>query len=398
VAHKELLKQLRADVHVLTLTATPIPRTLNMALVGVRDMSVIETPPEERQPVKTYIGKYDDRLVRDAILRELDRGGQVFVVHNWVQSIPLIAAKITELVPEARVAIAHGQMREDKLEKVMLQFSAGEFNVLVCTTIIENGLDISNVNTIVINQATHLGLAQLYQLRGRVGRSNRRAYAYLLYSHEQRLPPLAEKRLRAVFEASELGSGFRIAMKDLEIRGAGNLLGADQHGHVAIIGFDLYTRMLEEAVQELKGTAVAPAKQVVVDLRLAAFLPDDYVTDPATKIDGYRRLALATTLEDASALREEFTDRFGPPPEQVRNLLDIVEIKALCLLAGISAVSASPMDVSFQFLQKRDYPRSTLIRRFGSAARLGSEQLRLPRARLGEAWVESLKEVLRMLC
>ncbi len=397
VAHKEALKQLRAEVDVLTMTATPIPRTLHMALVGVRDMSIIDTPPEERQPVKTYIAKYDDRLVRDAILRERDRGGQVFFVHNRVQSIPLIAAKIADLVPEVRVAMGHGQMAEDRLEKVMLQFAAGEFDVLVCTTIIENGLDLSNVNTIIIDQATHLGLAQLYQLRGRVGRSSRRAYAYLLYGNEQRLPPLAEKRLRAVFEASELGAGFRIAMKDLEIRGAGNLLGEEQHGHVAIVGFDLYCRMLADAVEELKGAPPAPLQSVVIDLKVEAYIPDDYVSDQATKVDCYRRLALATTLEQAGQLREELRDRFGPPPGPVRNLLAIVEIRVLALSAEVRTVTMNEHDVTLVLNRQRDYPRSNLIRRFGASSKLGFEQIRLPRQRLGTPWGDGIKEALRMV-
>src|SRR5260221_407070 len=252
VAHKERLKQLRTEVDVLTLTAKPIRGTPHMAVIEVRDMSVIETPPHERLPIRTFIRETDDALVREAILREIDRGGQVFYVHNRVQGIQAIAHRLEKLVPEAKFVVAHGQMPEDQLEHVMLDFSAGEFDVLVCTTIIENGLDISNANTILVNNSSHFGLAQLYQLRGRVGRASHQAYAYFLYNKDTKLTPVQEKRLRAIFEATELGAGFRIAMKDLEIRGAGNLLGAEQSGNMNAVGFDLYTRLLAETVRELR--------------------------------------------------------------------------------------------------------------------------------------------------
>src|SRR5437660_2655048 len=256
VVHKERLKELRNEIDVLTMTATPIPRTLHMSLVNLRDMSVIETPPQERLPIRTTIREYDESLIREAILREIDRGGQVFFVHNRVQGIQVIAQKLQRLIPEARFVVGHGQMAEDQLERVMLDFSSGEYDVLISTTIIENGLDIPNANTIIVNNAAFFGLAQLYQLRGRVGRATQQAYSYFLYNKDAKLTQIQEKRLRAIFEATELGAGFRIAMKDLEIRGAGNLLGAEQSGFMNSVGFDLYCKLLAEAVQELQGKQV----------------------------------------------------------------------------------------------------------------------------------------------
>src|SRR5690349_18999075 len=280
VAAKERLKQLRNEVDVLTLSATPIPRTLNLALAGVRDLSVIETPPEDRLPIQTRVAEASAGLVRDAILRELDRGGQVFFVHNRVETIEAQADQLRQLLPQSRVVVAHGQMGEGQLEKVMLAFARGDFDVLVCTTIIESGLDIPNANTIIIDRADALGLAQLYQLRGRVGRSSRRAYAYLLYRKRGQLSDIARKRLQAIFNASELGAGFQIALSDLEIRGAGNILGAEQHGHLAAVGFDLYTRLLAEAVEEQRAIRdlrqpVKPRAETVIDLPVNAYLPDD---------------------------------------------------------------------------------------------------------------------------
>jgi transcription-repair coupling factor (superfamily II helicase) len=295
VGHKERLKQLRREVHVLTLSATPIPRTLNLALVGVRDMSVIETPPEDRLPIQTRVAEASAGLVRDAILRELDRGGQVFYVHNRVETIEAQAEQLRRLLPQARIVVGHGQMGEGQLEKVMLAFSQHEYDVLVCTTIIESGLDIPNANTIVIDRADALGLAQLYQLRGRVGRSSRRAYAYLLYRRRDKLSEIARKRLQAIFNASELGAGFQIALSDLEIRGAGNILGGEQSGHMAAVGFDLYTRMLSEAVEEEKAVfehrePVVKRQSAVIDLPVDAYLPDDYVPEEPQKLELYRRL------------------------------------------------------------------------------------------------------------
>jgi transcription-repair coupling factor (superfamily II helicase) len=344
VAAKERLKQLRREVDVLTLSATPIPRTLNLAMAGIRDLSVIETPPEDRLPIQTRVAEASAGLVRDAILRELDRGGQVFYVHNRVETIEAQAEQLRRLLPDARFVVGHGQMPEGTLEKVMIAFAAGEADVLVCTTIIESGLDIPNANTIIIDRADTLGLAQLYQLRGRVGRSSRRAYAYLLYRRRERLSDEARKRLQAIFNASELGAGFQIALSDLEIRGAGNILGAEQSGHMAAVGFDLYSRMLAEAVEAQKASREGRAPivvppQAVVDLPVDAHLPDDYVPDEAQKLELYRRLARARTAGDIAAFRQEVTDRFGPMPPSVTRLVEVAELRLAAEVAGVSSIS-----------------------------------------------------------
>jgi transcription-repair coupling factor (superfamily II helicase) len=344
VAAKERLKQLRREVDVLTLSATPIPRTLNLALAGVRDMSVIETPPEDRLPIQTRVAEASAGLVRDAILRELDRGGQVFYVHNRVETIEAQAEQLRKLLPDVRLVVGHGQMGEGQLERVMLRFAGGDADVLVCTTIIESGLDIPNANTIVIDRADALGLAQLYQLRGRVGRSSRRAYAYLLYRRRERMSEDARKRLQAIFNASELGAGFQIALSDLEIRGAGNILGAEQSGHMAAVGFDLYSRLLAEAVEERKAAhdgraPVIVAPQAVVDLPLEAHLPDDYVADEAQKLELYRRLARARSAGDIAAFRQEVIDRFGPMPAPVLQLVEVAELRLAAEAAGVSSIS-----------------------------------------------------------
>ena len=344
VAAKERLKQLRREVDVLTLSATPIPRTLNLALAGVRDMSVIETPPEDRLPIQTRVAEASAGLVRDAILRELDRGGQVFYVHNRVETIEAQAEQLRKLLPDVSLVVGHGQMAEGQLESVMLKFAGGERDVLVCTTIIESGLDIPNANTIVIDRADTLGLAQLYQLRGRVGRSSRRAYAYLLYRRRERMSEDARKRLQAIFNASELGAGFQIALSDLEIRGAGNILGAEQSGHMAAVGFDLYSRLLAEAVEERKAAHDGRApilipQQAVVDLPLEAHLPHDYVAEEAQKLELYRRLARARTQGDVAAFRQEVTDRFGPMPPPVLQLVEVAELRLAAEAAGVSSIS-----------------------------------------------------------
>ena len=344
VAAKERLKQLRTEVDVLTLSATPIPRTLNLALVGVRDMSVIETPPEDRLPIQTRVAEASAGLVKDAVLRELDRGGQVFFVHNRVETIEAQADQLRRLLPAARVVVGHGQMSEGALERVMRAFASGEADVLVCTTIIESGLDIPNANTIIIDRADALGLAQLYQLRGRVGRSNRRAYAYLLYRRRDRLSDEARKRLQAIFNASELGAGFQIALADLEIRGAGNILGGEQSGHMADVGFDLYTRLLAEAVEDRKASwegrepVRAPAG-ATVDLPVDAHLPDSYVPDEAQKLELYRRLARARTAGDVAAFRQEAVDRFGPMPPAVLRLVEVAELRLAAEAAGIASLA-----------------------------------------------------------
>ena len=405
VAHKERLKQLRRQVDVLTLTATPIPRTLYMSLSGVRDMSTINTPPEDRLPIRTYVAEYDEGLIRKAILRELDRGGQVFFVHNRVQGIYQIAQHLQKLVPEASFAIGHGQMDEGELARVMLDFGAGRYDVLVCTTIIESGLDIPNVNTIIINRADRFGLAQLYQLRGRVGRSATRAYAYLFYNRHQRLTPVAQRRLETLLEANELGAGFQIAMRDLEIRGAGELLGARQHGHIVAVGFDLYTRMLAQAVQRLKaemeGRSLPDAAPLiaseggpVVDLPLSAHLPESYVGDHNLRLRLYRRLAEVRQLKDLEELQQEFDERFGSPPPAVQNLLYLLRVKALAARAGISGVVSEDRQVVLRFPGILSPAMVQQARRFGGQLTIGRNRISLGRE---GRWRELLVAVLMLL-
>lgn len=329
VTHKEKIKQLKTNVDVLTLTATPIPRTLHMSLIGIRDMSVLEEPPMDRVPIQTYVMEYNEELVREAISRELARDGQVYYVYNKVKDIDEITTKIQALVPEANVAFAHGQMRETQLEDIMYRFINGEIDVLVSTTIIETGLDISNVNTMIIHDADNMGLSQLYQLRGRVGRSNRTAYAFLMYRRNKLLKEVAEKRLAAIKEYSDLGSGFKIAMRDLEIRGAGNLLGAEQSGHMEAVGYDLYCKMLHEAVREAKGDAVEEHFDTSVDVRTDAFIPTSYIANEFQKLDIYKRIAGIENQEESEEMLEELIDRFGEPPKSVQNLLAIARMKGM---------------------------------------------------------------------
>jgi len=345
VTHKERLKQMRTEVDVLTLTATPIPRTLYMALTGVRDISTIETPPEERLPVSTYVGTYDEQLVRRALLRELERGGQAFYVHNRVRTIETVRRKLERLIPEASIAVGHGQMRENELEKVMLGFSAGDVEVLVCTSIIESGLDIPNANTLIVERAERFGLAQLYQLRGRVGRAAQRAYAYFFHSRLSRLTPDARRRLETIREASELGAGYTIAMRDLEIRGAGDVLGTRQSGHIGAVGFDLYTRLLTRAVQEQRAERAgrpappAPLGSVRIELPLAVRLPEAYVTDGRLRLQIYRRLAQLESMTQIDEMEQELLDRFGPPPEAARNLFYQLRLKSSARDAGVAAIA-----------------------------------------------------------
>ncbi len=395
VVHKERLKQMRNEIDVLTMTATPIPRTLHMSLVNVRDMSVIETPPQERLPIRTAIREYDESLIREAILREIDRGGQVFFVHNRVHGIQVIAQKLQRLIPEARIAVGHGQLPEDQLERVMMDFSSGEYDVLISTTIIENGLDIPNANTILVNNAALFGLAQLYQLRGRVGRATQQAYAYFLYNKDTKLTPVQEKRLRVIFEATELGAGFRIAMKDLEIRGAGNLLGAEQSGFMNSVGFDLYCKLLAEAVEEMQGKrAEIGMPSVIVDLPLDAYLPDEYIGDRALKVKFYQRLANLHQPEQIEAMEAELNDRFGTPPLPAKNLLAMVRLKVEAATLGFEAISAK--DNEFVLTVRRTIVpnRIVLYRRFRNEARVQQGVIRIPRRLLGSNWMEQLRELL----
>lgn len=353
VTHKEKIKKLKGNVDVLTLSATPIPRTLHMSLVGIRDMSVLEEPPVDRIPIQTYVLEHNEEIIREAIHRELARGGQVYYVYNRVSNIDEVSMMISNLVPDANVSFAHGQMSERELEKIMFEFINGEIDVLVSTTIIETGLDISNVNTMIIEDADRLGLSQLYQLRGRVGRSNRTAYAFLMYKRDKMLKEIAEKRLQAIKEFTELGSGFKIAMRDLEIRGAGNLLGAKQHGHMEAVGYDLYCKMLNEAVKALKGEDTSAEEfETNVDIDLSAYIPASYIKSEAQKLDMYKRIAGIETEEEFLDMQEELMDRFGELPSSVNNLLNIAFIKALAHKAFITSVLHRGYEVKFFIYNK----------------------------------------------
>jgi transcription-repair coupling factor (superfamily II helicase) len=341
VTHKELIKQLRTNVDVLTLTATPIPRTLEMSLTGIRDLTLLNTPPADRQPILTYVGEYDERAVAEAIRRELLREGQVFFVHNRVMDIENVARDLREMVPEARVAVAHGQMDEGTLEKVVIDFWQGEYDVLVCTTIIESGIDMPTVNTLVVDRADMLGLGQLHQLRGRVGRAGQRAYAYLFFPPERSLSEEAYERLRTIGEHTELGSGFKIAMRDLEIRGAGNLLGATQSGHIAAVGYDLYVQMVSEAVAELKGEELKEPAEIKLDVPVAAHLPREYVGREDLRLEAYRRLATVTSQAEVDDVRKEWEDRYGPPPPAAEALLAVGRLRAECARTGVREVTVA---------------------------------------------------------
>ena len=400
VSHKEHLKRLRQEVDVLTLSATPIPRTLHMALVGARDFSTMETPPEQRLPVKTYVAETDDRFIREAILRELERDGQVFFVHNRVQSIASIAARLKSLVPEAKFAVAHGQMPEAELEAVMTGFTHGKSDVLVCTVIIESGLDFPNANTIIINHADKFGLTQLYQLRGRVGRGANLAYAYFLYEKGKHLTPTAEKRLKTIFEATELGAGFNIAMKDLEIRGAGNLLGLKQSGHISAVGFNLYVRLLADSVEELKARRENRPAEVshrlpepTIDLPISAHIPEHYVTDLDTRLLLYQRLAKLGEPEQLETFTQELNDRFGAIPKEAQNLLYALRIKMLAVGAGIESVTTEDRQIILRRFEGARFNKPELEPVLGDGMKVGSNQVRLNLRQL-KNWRKVLEEVL----
>ena len=352
VAHKEKLKKMRKEVDVLTLTATPIPRTLNMSITGIRDLSIIETPPPDRLPIKTIVTRFDHTVIKEAVQREMMRGGQVFFVHNRIESIFKMAATLSAILPEARIGVAHGRMREDALESVMREFIEGRLDMLLTTAIIESGLDIPRANTIIINRADRFGLADLYQLRGRVGRSRSRAYAYLLVPDEGAITEGAQKRLRVLSELTELGAGFRLALHDLEIRGAGNVLGAEQSGHIAAVGFELYTQMLEDAVRELKGEVVEEAFEPAMDLKVSAFIPEDYVPDAAHRLGIYKRIAGAASGAEVEELRAEIADRYGPIPGPAMRLTEVMEIKALARQAKVAGVQVLPSETKLTFTNR----------------------------------------------
>jgi len=402
VTHKETLKKMRTEVDVLTLTATPIPRTLFMALSGIRDISTINTPPEERLPIVTYVGPYSPRLVRQAILRELERGGQVFFVHNRVQTIPAMRRHLEQLVPEARILVAHGQMAEAELSEAMQRFSNGEVDVLLSTSIIESGLDIPNANTLIVDRADTFGLAQLYQLRGRVGRGAQRAYAYF-FRHARRPPTIeGQERLETIAENTQLGAGFSIAMRDLEIRGAGEILGTRQHGHIAAVGFHLYTRLLADAVRRLspqpplsarEEQPLPPATPVHVDLPLPIGLPIDYIPDKNLRLYLYRRMADIRSLSQLEALAEEFYDRFGPPPEQVNNLFYQLKVKLLAERAGLISVSSENHQLALRF-PEAEVPQN--LPELGPEVRVGKSAIWIPYDYLPN-WQQVLLEVLDKL-
>jgi transcription-repair coupling factor (superfamily II helicase) len=397
VAHKEHLKQMRREVDVLTLSATPIPRTLYMALGEIRDMSTMETPPEERLPIKTYVSEFDDHLVHEAIVRELERGGQVYFVHNRVHNIEMIARKVREIVPEARIGIAHGQMDEHQLERTMSEFTEGALDVLLCTTIIESGLDIPNVNTIVINQADRLGLGQLYQLRGRVGRGAHRAYAYLLYDRRGRLTETAKQRLQTIFEATELGAGFQIAMRDLEIRGAGNLLGAEQSGFMASVGFELYVRLLSGAVERMRAFMrgeTPPAydeSEVTVELPLSAHLPPAYVPDLNMRLALYQRLSSAESTGEVAEIESEMVDRLGRPPPVVGNLLYVSRLKALAASAGVDSIRTEGDVANVRLRDPESIDGERLRERAPRGVQVGTALLRVD---LTDGWETRLTGIL----
>jgi transcription-repair coupling factor (superfamily II helicase) len=336
VKHKEKLKKLRNSVDILTLTATPIPRTLHFSLMGVRDLSVIETPPLDRLAIKTFIRKFDEEVIRDAILREVDRGGQVFFVHNKIRSIHSIAELIQRLVPGVEIDVAHGQLPEHQLEKVMKRFLDKEVDVLLSTSIVESGLDIPSANTIIINRADQFGLAQLYQLRGRVGRYKHQAYAYLLIPGTDILSNEARKRLEAMEELSELGAGFKMAARDMEIRGVGNMLGSNQSGHIASVGFDLYCKLVEDMAKDIRGEKVEARIDTEINLMIKGFIPNEYIPDLNQRLDFYRRIQIAADRNECMDLSREMSDRFGPRPEPVEKLLAILEIRVLCQRLHIS--------------------------------------------------------------
>lgn len=411
VLQKERFKQLRREVDVLTLTATPIPRTLYLSLAGVRDMSTIDTPPESRLAVRTFVGERDEALIREAILREMDRGGQVYYVYNRVRGIEWVASKLRELVPEAEIAVAHGQMDEEALERVMTEFAGGRYDVLLCTTIIESGIDIPNVNTLIVARADRFGLAQLYQLRGRVGRGRHQAYAYFLTTPGKSITETAQKRLQTILEASELGAGYRVAMRDLEIRGAGNILGTEQHGHIAAVGFDLYCRLLAQAVEEIKTKKamgkeperlegelqIVPERMPTIDLPVDAYVPPDYVADDSVRLSLYQRMGDMVTIAQVDDLAGELVDRFGTPPPMVENLLEVLRLRALAVAAGVGAVGTDDGEFVLRFQDPGRANRAMLYRRYGRTIKFGSDQVRMPQHQAGPDWLRTLRGMLEAL-
>jgi len=403
VAHKEKLKQWRTEVDVLTMTATPIPRTLYMSLTGVRDISTIDTAPADRLPVQTYVGEVDDSRLRRAIFRELDRGGQIFFVHNRVQTIDIVYKRLQELVPEATIAIGHGQMSERRLEQIMLEFAEGKIDILLSTTIIESGLDFPNANTLIVDRAEMFGLSQLYQLRGRVGRAGRRAYAYFFHQPWRTLTADARARLETISEHTQLGAGYSIAMRDMEIRGAGDLLGAEQSGQMAAVGFDLYTKLLTNAVKTRKAERAGEPlplelpEATLIDVPLAAYVPTDYVPDASLRLRLYRRMALLDTLEEIDEMAVELADRFGPIPDPVHNLLYQLRIKALAQKARVAAVTTESGQVKIRLSNLEQLNRYHLQRYLGNSARVSKTAIWMGREMSTREWQVELVQVLEKL-
>lgn len=395
VRQKEFLKQLRTEVDVLTMSATPIPRTLHMSLAGIRDISLIDTAPQARLPIRTFVTATDDKLLREVILRELERGGQVYVVHNRVHSIDRLTHRLRELVPEARFGIGHGQMDEDVLEEIILSFVRHDYDVLVCTTIIESGIDIPNVNTIVIDDADRFGLTQLYQLRGRVGRSTNRAYAYLLFKPGKVLTQEAQARLEGIQEATELGAGMRVAMRDMEIRGAGNILGAEQSGHIAEIGFDLYIRLLSRAVEEIKaGRPFVEQSVITLDLPLTALIPASYVADMELRLNTYRRVAAVSNFRELNDVREELIDRFGPIPEEVEHLFALITMRIRCADLGIESMIEREREIVIRPVPTRQIDARRLASKLGPAIRFTPNSVRLRLPDLTTPWEDAITAIL----
>ncbi len=395
VRHKEFLKQLRIDTDVLTLSATPIPRTLHLSLAGIRDISMIETAPLSRLPIRTFVSPISDQLVREAILREMDRGGQIYIIHNRVHDIDILAERIRRIVPEARIAIGHGQMDEKVLEDVMLGFYRKEFDILLATTIIESGVDNPDVNTIIIDNADTLGLTQLYQLRGRVGRGENRAYAYLLYQPHKALRPEARERLEVIQEANELGAGIRVAMRDLEIRGAGNILGAEQSGHIGAIGYDMYMRLLSQAIEEIRsGKPMIESGPITLDLPLTALIPEDYVPDAELRLRLYRRIAGVETLGQVDELHDELADRFGDPPMEIEHLLALIRLRIRAAALGLDSVIEREREIILRPIHAATFDAAAVERRLGDAVKITRNTIRLRLMRLGDRWRDALDAIL----
>jgi transcription-repair coupling factor (superfamily II helicase) len=390
VKHKEKLKKLRNSVDILTLTATPIPRTLHFSLMGVRDLSVIETPPVDRLAVKTFIRKFDEKVIREAIMREIDRGGQIFFVHNKIHSIHSIAAMIRRVVPGVRIDIAHGQLPEHQLETVMRKFMDKEIDLLLSTSIIESGLDIPSANTIIINRADQFGLAQLYQLRGRVGRYKHQAYAYLLIPGTGGLSDVARKRLGAIEEMSELGAGFQLSARDMEIRGVGNMLGHNQSGHITTVGFDLYCKLVEDMVKDIRGEKTDSCIETELDLMVKGFIPKDYVPDLNQRLDFYRRIQVASEHDEGLAIASELADRYGPHPEPAAKLLALLEIRIFCQQIHISKIVMKQNEVTLHLLPSTPINPQILTSMFDERLSIRSEyriSIRLDR----KGWKTDLK-------